>query len=57
MGTRTCFGGIALVCGCLSFILLATSLGTNYWKQDIDYYKNIRSSIGLWSACVEATGR
>lgn len=54
---NTCLNIATLVCGVFAFILLSIATGTRRWKEDIDFYKNTHSFIGLWQACFLSAGR
>lgn len=40
----------------LSFILFAYATGSEAWKEDIDYYKDHRTWMGLWRMCFWSGG-
>jgi len=52
-----CLNIATLVCGIAGFVLLSISTGSRRWKEDIDFYKNTQSYIGLWQACFVSNGR
>ena len=53
----SCLNAATLICGVFGFVLLSISTGSRRWKEDIDFYKNTYSYIGLWQACFFSAGR
>ena len=53
----SCLNAATLICGVFGFVLLSISTGSRRWKEDIDFYKNTYSYIGLWQACFYSAGR